>query len=376
MHIFLRCCFTALAALCSVAAWAAPKRILIAGDSTASSYEQARYPRMGWGQVLERFLQPQLQVHNHAVSGRSTRSYVSQGHFATLEQALQPGDLLLIQFGHNDQKREDPARFAAADSGYTEGLRRFLVAARKAGATPVLITPVARRSFDAAGAVIDTHGAYATAVRRLAAAEQVGLIDLGQRSMDWLAALGPEASKAWYLHDPVIGLADDTHFHERGALAMACMVTAGLIELQLLAQHHTVRDTDCGVPANQLQRRAAQSRPSVIEHAQAIARMQPGPHGGSGTTIASPFFAGQPDFGFAFRQRVLLDGASIGVHGHGKDEVYYIVSGRGELTLDGSARILTPGTAVLTRDGSSHSLRQVGSEALTVLIVYRTADTD
>jgi len=349
---------------------AAPSRIVIAGDSTASRHEQERHPRMGWGQVLPGFLAPDIDVLNLAISGRSTRSYVDQGHLAALQAALRPGDMLLIQFGHNDAKQDDPSRFADPVTDFPAGLRRFIEVARRAGATPVLLTPVTRRSFDAEGRVIDTHGAYAQSVRALAQDEAVGLVDLSRLSMDWLAALGPEASKAWFLHDSAIGLADDTHFNERGATAVACLVAGELVRLALLPVTGMPRDADCGVPPDHAQRHLAQRHPSLIEHAEAIARVQPGPHGGSGLTIASPFFADAPGFGLAVRRRVLHAGASIGLHAHGKDEVYYIVSGRGELTLDGVARIVTPGSAVLTRDGSSHSLRQLGSEDLTVLIVY------
>lgn len=363
--------YAALLLTCMAACSASPPRILIAGDSTASSYEQVRYPRMGWGQVVGQYLRPDIVVHNHAVSGRSTRSYVDLGHYADLRKDLRAGDLLLIQFGHNDQKREDPSRFAAAQTDYPAGLRRFVSAARAVGAVPVLITPVARRSFATDGSVLDTHGEYAVAVQRVAQEDTVALIDLNRLSMDWLAQLGPEASKSWYLHDPLQGLVDDTHFHERGALAMACLVTGELLRLELLSSADTVRDSDCAIPADQRQRRAQQRRPSVIEHAAVLAQVQAAPHGGSGLTIAAPFFAEQAELGLVVRQRVLHDGASIGLHAHGKDEVYYIVSGRGELTLDGQARIVTPGTAVLTRDGSTHSLRQVGSEDLTVLIVYQ-----
>jgi mannose-6-phosphate isomerase-like protein (cupin superfamily) len=223
--------------------------------------------------------------------------------------------------------------------------------------------------------VIDAHGRWADAVRKVAASDGVPLLDLDRRSRDWIAALGPEASKAWYLHDPAIGLADDTHFHERGATAVACLVVAGLIELAQLRQDQTTRDTTCGVPADQAARHAAQRHPSVIRHADAQTVVQAlAPHGGSGLSIASPLFADQPELDLVVRRRVLTSGASIGLHAHGKDEIYYVLSGHGELTLDGKAHQLVAGHAVLTRNGSSHSLRQTGSEPLVILILYRQAD--
>lgn len=348
------------------------ERIVIVGDSTASDYGPERHPRQGWGQQLPSYLKPGLAVLNLAVSGRSTRSYLSLGHFATLAAELRRDDLLLVQFGHNDQKVDDPVRYADPETDFPAGLRRFLRLAQQRGATVVLLTPVARRAFDAQGRVSDTHDRWATAVRQVASTDGVPLLDLDQRSRDWLAALGPEASRAWYLHDPAIGLADDTHFHVRGASAMACLVAAGLIDLGLLQRAQTVRDTDCGVPPDQPVRRAAQAYPSVIRHADVGTVAQPlAPHGGSGLTVASSLFADQPALDLVVRRRVLTAGASIGLHAHGKDEIYYVLSGHGELTLDGKAHQLIEGHAVLTRDGSSHSLRQTGSAPLVILIIYR-----
>lgn len=353
------------------AAEARPTRIVIAGDSTASTYEQSRHPRMGWGQVLDRFLVPEIVVINRAVSGRSTKSYVDLGHFAPLAAELQAGDLLLIQFGHNDAKADDPTRYVEPEQAFPAGLMRFVEAARSAQARPVLITPVTRRYFDDAGRLTDSHTPYANAARALAAREQLPLLDLTRLSMDYVQALGPEASKAYFLHDPALGLVDDTHFTERGALAMACLVGGGLVDLGLLSVSDTIRDTDCALPQDVEARKAAQARPSLIEHQDRIVVLQPGPHGGQGMTLASPFFQDAPDFALAFRRRVLRDGASIGLHAHGRDEVYYVLSGRAELTLDGKVHLLVPGSAVLTRDGSSHSLRQVGLEELAILIVYQ-----
>lgn len=351
----------------------AGQRIVIVGDSTASSYPAARFPRTGWGQVVDDFVSADVAILNRAVSGRSTRDYRSLGHFDAVMAELREGDLLLIQFGHNDEKIEDPARYSDAVTAFPAGLREFVRGARARGAVPVLLTPVARRVFDGQGRPVDTHGDYAQAVRQVAAAEHVTLIDLAQRSMDWIEALGPDASKAYYLYDPAINLADDTHFHHRGAVAVACLVVSDLVAQGLLPAQRTMRDVDCGVPPDQRRRVAQQVRPSLIEHADLGAEVQPAPHGGDGITVASPLFRDAPGFGFAVRRRVLHQGASIGLHAHGKDEVYYVLSGRGEFTLDGKSHVVTPGTAILTRDGSSHSLRQVGSEDLAILIMYAQA---
>lgn len=342
-------------------------RIVIAGDSTASAYSAERRPRTGWGEVLPSFLD--LPVVNRAVSGRSTRSYIAEGRLEKLRGELRPGDLLLIQFGHNDAKREDPARYAEASGAYADNLLRFATAARAAGATPVLLTPVARRAFDRDGVVVDTHRGYADAVRALARRERLALVDLGLLSMNWLRELGAEASKAYYLHLPGAA-ADDTHTHARGASAIACMVASDLVAQDLVDRARARRDLDCVVRDDGAARHATQARPSLVQHAAEIAEIQPAPHGGDGETVAAPYFRDAPSPPFVFRQRTLRPGASIGLHVHSNDEVYYVVAGRGQLTLDGKVHALRPGTAVLTRTGSTHSLRQEGQDDLVIVVAY------
>jgi len=110
---------------------------------------------------------------------------------------------------------------------------------------------------------------------------------------------------------------------------------------------------------------------SYVENARDIAVQQPGPHEGTGTTTASPFFEQAAGFDIVFRQRALHPGASIGVHRNDKDEIYYVLSGRGELLLDGQRREVGPGDAVLTRDGSTHALFQRGRDDLVIIVVYQ-----
>ncbi|PYP57524.1 MAG: cupin domain-containing protein [Gemmatimonadetes bacterium] len=111
--------------------------------------------------------------------------------------------------------------------------------------------------------------------------------------------------------------------------------------------------------------------PSLIEHDSVVATLQPGPHNGGGETMAYSFFARAPGLNLVFRKRALHRGAAIGYHRQAEDEVYYVVSGTGELTLNGVRSVVVPGTAILTRPGSSHGLRQVGSDDLVVIIVYQ-----
>jgi mannose-6-phosphate isomerase-like protein (cupin superfamily) len=108
----------------------------------------------------------------------------------------------------------------------------------------------------------------------------------------------------------------------------------------------------------------------VIEHDAEVAKQEPGTHNGGGQTVGYSFFSKVPKLGLVFRKRALKPGSGIGLHVQKEDEIYYVLSGTGTMTLDGKTVDVTPGTAVLTRTGSSHSLRQTGKEDLVILINY------
>jgi len=350
-----------------------PRRVFVVGDSTASTYGPERAPRTGWGQVLQTYLDPaRFEVRNHARSGRSARSFIEEGWLAPVEEALAAGDVLLVQFGHNDAKVEDPARYDAPEDAYPRWLMRYVALARERGAQPVLVTPVARRKFDH-GQLLDTHGGYPSAMRALAQRERVPLVDLTRASMDWLRALGDAPSKPYYMHVPAQRQADDTHFSLAGATLVACMVVRDWRALDAEVDAAVVRDTDCGAPPDALDRRRAQAHPSIVQRAADVRTVrQPGPHGGPGPTTAWPYFADASGLPFAFRKRVLHPGAGIGLHPHHKDEVYYVLSGRGTFVVDGAAHDVGPGDAMLTRPGSTHALQQAGEGDLEILIFYPT----
>jgi mannose-6-phosphate isomerase-like protein (cupin superfamily) len=111
----------------------------------------------------------------------------------------------------------------------------------------------------------------------------------------------------------------------------------------------------------------------VLERDADVATMEPGTHKGGGQTIGYSFFRKTPRLGLVFRKRALKPGSGIGYHEQKEDEVYYVLSGRGVMTLDGKAVEVGPGTAILTRPGSSHGLKQTGAEDLVVMINYEAA---
>ncbi|MCI4590940.1 rhamnogalacturonan acetylesterase [Sphingobium sp. BYY-5] len=215
--------------------------ILIASDSTAANYRSGNYPQTGWGMMLSCGLSPEVRVSNHAMGGRSTRTFLSEGRWEKLLGEVTPGDTVLIQFGHNDANRAKPERWAPAQTDYRNNLLRFIWDVRTAGGTPVLVTPVARRSFGPDGKAKADFAAYSAVMRELAASTHTPLIDLESLSRAWVDRAGTEASKAYFLHyrpedhAPGFpkGVKDDTHFSELGARNVANLVAGGLKSLNL-----------------------------------------------------------------------------------------------------------------------------------------------
>lgn len=191
-------------------------RIFYIGDSTVQLNKIDTYPQTGMSQVLELYLAPGIRVVPHGKNGRSTKSFLDEGLFQPVQQEMGKGDFLFIQFGHNDEK-PDEARHTDPFGSYQDNLRFFIREARQAGAYPVLITPIARRLFDANGSFLPgSHADYPEAMRQVGDQEHVPVADLTTLTEHFLAELGDEPSKplfAW----PV----DNTHLKYEGAVRMA-----------------------------------------------------------------------------------------------------------------------------------------------------------
>lgn len=193
------------------------------GDSTVARNNIHSYPQTGMSQGLGLYLKESVQIISYAKNGRSTKSFLDEGRFAAVEQAMKPGDFLFIQFGHNDEK-PDAARHTDPDTTFQENLHLFIRAAKKAGAHPVLLTSIARRLFDDAGNYLPgSHGAYPDAMKKAAKDAGVPVIDLTTVTESYIASLGDENSKPLYVW-PV----DDTHLKYEGAVRMAGFVAQGL----------------------------------------------------------------------------------------------------------------------------------------------------
>lgn len=248
----------ALAVPAAKASAATRTTLYVAGDSTASVYRTTEAPRAGWGQALPVFANSRLRVADRALSGASSKSFADLGLLDGILTDVQPGDRLLVSFGHNDQKITDPARGTDPFTTYQEYLLRYLDGARQRGALPILVTSVERRRFDAAGHAYASLGQYPQAMRELAAREGVPLIDLHALSLAHWERIGAEASKQHFLWLPAgahpnypAGVSDNTHFQAHGAIEVARLIAAELHRLRLLPAG-SLRRLDDSVPDDRL----------------------------------------------------------------------------------------------------------------------------
>lgn len=201
--------------------------IYIAGDSTVTD-QSAAYPYTpgtsysGWGQMLSAYLKETVAVSNHAHSGLTTDSFRKEGHYAVIEQYSRPGDFFFYQFGHNDQKLDE----LKARGGYRTNLLRYISECRDKGAYPVIVTPIARNTWKGNdGAYNDLLAEYAESCKEIGRQEDVPVLDLHQRSMDFVVENGLEASKAFFFPG------DYTHSNDYGAYLMAGFVAQEIVRV-------------------------------------------------------------------------------------------------------------------------------------------------
>lgn len=215
--------------------------VFLCGNSTV--VDQDNEPWAAWGQMIPRFFDENICFANYAESGEAANTFIAAGRLKKIGSIIKPGDYLFVEFGHNDQKQKGPGQ--GPWTSYTESLKEYIKLARSKGAIPVLVTSMNRRTFDSAGRVTNSLLEYPAAVRKLAADENVALIDLNAMSKVMYEAWGEKGSVKAFVHYPANtfpnqpkALEDDTHFNSYGAYEISKCVIEGIRKaLPNLAKH-------------------------------------------------------------------------------------------------------------------------------------------
>ena len=215
-------------------------KIFWAGDSTVKQNNYTSFPQTGIGQAFALFIKQSIRIENYAQNGRSTRSFIAEGRLDAIDKRIGEGDFLFIQFGHNDEKKQDPSRYTESFGSYQENLLKFIDVARKHGAHPVLITPLYRRKFNEDGRTLVecTHLDYPEAMIELGKRENVPVIDLCTSSKALIEQFGEKATRKWFMHvEPGIyphfpdGKEDDTHLQYEGAYRFSQLIAEDMKKL-------------------------------------------------------------------------------------------------------------------------------------------------
>lgn len=192
--------------------------IWLVGDSTMAKKKASHYPESGWGEGLKEFVNSKAEVKNHAASGRSTLSFINEGRWKNVADSIQPGDYVIMQFGHNDEKPAEKLH-TYAFGAFKQNLKMFIAETRARKATPIVCSSIVRRHFDGKGNLKDTHGDYITAAKQVADETKTLYIDMEALTRKYVSGLGPEQSKAIYTFTDKVQ--DSTHLSINGSRSVA-----------------------------------------------------------------------------------------------------------------------------------------------------------
>lgn len=245
--------------------------IWMAGDSTMANkaIDDDKQER-GWGQMFPMMLQGAVKVENHATNGRSSKSFIDEGRWDKIMAGIKPGDYVIIEFGHNDEKANDPKRYTVPGKTFDANLTRMVKDVKKKGATPILMNSIVRRNFPAGKTdleqirtdkaatsraqegetLMDTHGEYLLSPRNVAEKQNITFIDLNKATHEFVQTLGPVESRNYYMNIPEgkyhfcpKGKIDNTHLNINGALSVARIaadsIAAHVPELAKLVKPHS-----------------------------------------------------------------------------------------------------------------------------------------
>lgn len=237
--------------------------VFMIGDSTmANKPLDKENQERGWGQMLPIYFEGPVKIDNHAVNGRSSKSFIDEGRWETVREQIRPGDYVIIQFGHNDEKTKSPDRYTVPGSTFDANLKKFVSETREKGGTPILMNSIVRRNFPANGiaaaqtddrqktwkkglenypaegdTLVDTHGDYRIAPRNVAEEMGVAFVDMNALTHELVQGLGKDASKSLYMWMPVgvyefapNGRIDNTHLNVFGGIVVSRLAVNALAE--------------------------------------------------------------------------------------------------------------------------------------------------
>ncbi|WP_225872565.1 rhamnogalacturonan acetylesterase [Pedobacter polaris] len=219
--------------------------LYIIGDSTAANKAKDKFPETGWGMELQPFFDTEVKIDNRALNGRSTKSFINEKRWEAILTTLKEGDFVLIEFGHNDEKIENPKVGTSLDE-FKANLIKYIQETQAKKAYPILLTPIVRRNFQN-GILVDTHKGYPDVVRKLADSLHIPLIDMQRKTEKFVSSLGDEPSKKIYNHvdsghvNYPKGLTDNTHLNVEGAKAFASLVAEGIKETKTRLAKHLIK---------------------------------------------------------------------------------------------------------------------------------------
>ncbi|MHA7965146.1 rhamnogalacturonan acetylesterase [Paenibacillus sp. CAU 1782] len=205
--------------------------VFLAGDSTVQTYEKEHAPQAGWGQFIGEYFTNGVCFVNRAIGGRSSKTFVEEGRLQSILDEISEGDYLFVQMGHNDATQSRPERYTEPFSAYKSYLRMYIEGARRRGAVPVLITPVGRLHFEH-GTFLNDFPHYCTAMKEVAAEDNVILIDLMAESLAYYSSVGYEEAESFFMVS--VNGTDHTHFTETGARRIARLLTDKVKSLAIL----------------------------------------------------------------------------------------------------------------------------------------------
>lgn len=215
------------------------KKLFLLGDSTCAIKLKDRKPEVGWGEVFGKYLNEGWIIENMALNGRSTKSFINEGVFAEALEKASPGDAAILQFGHNDSKKEDPSRYADPFGTYADFLCYMAKKLMEKGVKVYFLTSIPRRNFNDDGHLLDTHGNYPAGMKYAASKINVPCVDVTIPLMIELQLIGPEISKDLFLHlkagehpNYPEEKIDNTHLREPGAIWVASVIARELSKLE------------------------------------------------------------------------------------------------------------------------------------------------